>query len=334
MKSINAYYISIVLIGVFLWFVYSNQTTTEVSFFGFAETRETEINYNHSVLVNRILVVPGQKVQQGDVLLNISRIKSKETLQEQEYLIKELNSKISKWNSDKDSDLKILENEYNVEIDKLNLEKANLQKELDYQRDLINTIDSNVSKEDDNLLLKRKIDEIVKHKQWLSEQFNTKKKAIETEKLKGTQPLYDEIQKLRAEKDFEDAHRVQNIEVKAPTDGLIGNIQCKAAEHITAYKTLLSFYEPNPSYIKAYVHENLILSVNLNDKFKVQSIKDPTYFVEGTVSGLGSRIVEIPERLRKHPDLKTYGREVTIKIEQQNSFLQKEKVALDLLKDQ
>jgi hypothetical protein len=47
---------------------------------------------------------------------------------------------------------------------------------------------------------------------------------------------------------------------------------------------------------------------------------------------LGSRIVEIPERLRKNPDLKTYGREVLIAIPPSNLFLQKEKVILNLLK--
>ena len=50
------------------------------------------------------------------------------------------------------------------------------------------------------------------------------------------------------------------------------------------------------------------------------------------ITGLGSRIVEIPDRLRKNPDLKTYGREVLISIPPTNFFLQKEKVILNLLK--
>jgi hypothetical protein len=40
----------------------------------------------------------------------------------------------------------------------------------------------------------------------------------------------------------------------------------------------------------------------------------------GRVSGLGQCVVEIPERLRKIPELKTYGREVLIEIPHDNSF--------------
>jgi hypothetical protein len=48
----------------------------------------------------------------------------------------------------------------------------------------------------------------------------------------------------------------------------------------------------------------------------------------GVISGLGHRIIEIPERLRKIPELRTYGREVLIEIPNNNHFLQKEKVLL------
>jgi hypothetical protein len=49
------------------------------------------------------------------------------------------------------------------------------------------------------------------------------------------------------------------------------------------------------------------------------------------VIGMGHRIVEIPERLRKIPEIKTYGREVLIQIPSDNKFLQKEKVVLTFI---
>ncbi|HRW74331.1 MAG TPA: hypothetical protein P5563_00425 [Saprospiraceae bacterium] len=50
----------------------------------------------------------------------------------------------------------------------------------------------------------------------------------------------------------------------------------------------------------------------------------------GQVVALGTRVVEIPERLRKMPEIKTYGREILVAIPPANEFLQKEKVQLFL----
>ena len=126
--------------------------------------------------------------------------------------------------------------------------------------------------------------------------------------------------------DFDLSQQKQDITVTAPMDGLIGNIFCKEAEHISSYKTLLTFYEPHSGIIKGYVHEDLTLQVAIGSQFRVSSLKDDSKYYDGKVVGLGSRIVEIPARLRKVADLKTYGREVLIEIEKNNTFLQKEKV--------
>ena len=50
--------------------------------------------------------------------------------------------------------------------------------------------------------------------------------------------------------------------------------------------------------------------------------------VEGDVVGVGSRIVEYPVRLRKRQDIQIWGREVLIKIPENNAFLLGEKVRI------
>ncbi|MEM6319895.1 MAG: hypothetical protein AAF960_19645, partial [Bacteroidota bacterium] len=147
----------------------------------------------------------------------------------------------------------------------------------------------------------------------------------------GENPYQAEIRRLEAEKKFDQANKKIPLQMEAPTDGVIGNIYCKEAEHIPSYKTLVSFYEPNPSLVKGFVQEDLILHVALQDSFLVRSTKDPVATCYGIVTGLGSRIIEIPERLRKIPTMKTYGREVLVSIPKTNNFLQKEKVILEFL---
>jgi hypothetical protein len=70
------------------------------------------------------------------------------------------------------------------------------------------------------------------------------------------------------------------------------------------------------------------MKVNVGDSLEVYSLKVPGMVYDGVVTGLGSRIVEIPSRLRKLPEFKTYGQEVILSIPVVNGFLQKEKVGL------
>ena len=55
------------------------------------------------------------------------------------------------------------------------------------------------------------------------------------------------------------------------------------------------------------------------------------YSCRGIVTGLGSRVVETPVRLRKIPEVSTYGREILVSIPPDNSFIQKEKVVIEFL---
>jgi len=123
------------------------------------------------------------------------------------------------------------------------------------------------------------------------------------------------------------------LDILAPSDGLIGNIPCKEGENFPSFKTFINFYERNPTIVKGFVHESLILQVKVGDSLLVSSTLHPEQHITGIVTGLGSRIVEIPERLRKMPDIKTYGREVLIAIPAENNFLQKEKVMLNSLNE-
>jgi len=144
----------------------------------------------------------------------------------------------------------------------------------------------------------------------------------------GNKPIQEQISLLNAEQAFDASQEVLNIDVQAPASGLVGNINCKEHEHVQSYSTLLSFYEPHSSIVTGFVHEDVTVAVAIGDVFQVSSLTEPLVTYEGVVTGLGSRIVEIPTRLRKLVSVKSYGREINISISPENNFLQKEKVSL------
>jgi multidrug resistance efflux pump len=328
-RYFNLFYIVLVLlaIGAILVLPGAKQATS-LSFYGFAESNETEINYNYPVVVESILVTPGEEVKEGQTLLKITRIKSKEVLSDQDFKISELRSEAQMWKEKNQDKLRVEQIQLDNALAAIDEEVSQIQKEMAYKKSLVEGLSTIESAAVDYSPLEAKISELKNKKTRLRQESQLKRDVINKELAMGDNPYIQKINRLQQEKDFEISQAKQDIVVTAPMDGLIGNIYCKAAEHITSYKTLMTFYEPHTGTIKGYVHEDLTLQVDIGSKFKVSSIKDQSISYTGQVVGLGSRIVEIPIRLRKNPDFKTYGREVVIEIDKNNTFLQKEKVAI------
>ncbi len=332
MKKINIFYLFVVILGAAIFWLLKPQNSEELSFYGFAESDETEINYNYPVLVDRIMVTPGQMVEQGDTLLHISRVKSKERYEDQHSRIAELQSEYRTWKNGKQQNIEELEERLKLNLRRYQDEITALEKEIAYKKELAASLSSISVEEVRYTPLTDKITEIRKRIEDAKVTTQLKSSGLLAEINDAKNPLKIQIDRLQNELNFNQSQEKIQLEVLAPTDGIVGNVSCKEAEHVSSYTTLLSFYEPHTSLIKGYVHEDLTLQVSLDDNFEISSLKDPTIKFEGKVIGLGSRIVEIPPRLRKLVDFKTYGREVLVEIPKDNSFLLKEKVSLSLLK--
>jgi len=328
MNRLNLFYVFTILLGCGIFVLLRPMSREEISFFGFAENLETEINYNYSVVINKILVKPGQAVSQGDTLLYLTKINRKTTLADQEYKISTLKAEQELWNTKKENELKQLRSTYTKRQEDLNVAIADLESELTYKRQIVRGL--NITTPDTNIYtpIKNELSAKRAQREQLKRSHDQAMEGIHAEINKGKLPYLSKISLLKAEQEFDNSQLLIDIAVVAPTDGLIGAIHCKEEEHIPPFKSLLTFYEPHPSIVHGYVHEDLVLRVNLNDQFTITSLKEENIQYHGKVTGLGSRIVEIPSRLRKVSDIKTYGRKVYLEIPADNKFLQKEKVGL------
>lgn len=333
-RYFNAFYIVLILLAIAgLYILRNSENKTTLSFYGFAESNETEINYNYPVVVESILVKPGQEVRAGQTLLKIARLKSKEVLSDQDFKINALRTESQLWKQKKEDRLRLEQLQLNNALAVVDEQLSQLRKELTYKKSLVEGLSTIESSAVDYSPIEGEITELENKKTRLKQEAQLQMDVIKKELALGDNPYRQQISRLQREKDFEASQVKQDIIVTAPTSGLIGNIFCKEAEHIVSYKTLMTFYEPHSGVIKGYVHEDLTLQVEIGTKFKVSSLKDQSISYDGVVVGLGSRIVEIPARLRNLPEFKTYGREVLIEIDKNNTFLQKEKVAISHVAD-
>lgn len=329
MKIINIFYLSVALVAGILYYVLVfNANDNEISFFGFSESNETKINYNYSVIIDSLLISPGEQVMAGDTLMHITRKKAKETLSSQSYKIDQLQAEQNLWLQKKNNDVEEIITRQTSSLKEIDAEISQIENEIKFKTSLSEGLKSIEIKKVDYKPLHEKIEELRIERNNTIDIANKKIENLKNEIAIGNSPIRPQINKLNADIIFEESQKEIKIFLTAPSNGLIGSIGCKEKEHISSFETLLTIYEPHSGLIRGYVHENLTLEVKENDQFEVASLKDPNIKYTGTVTGLGSRIIEIPNRLRKNPAIKTYGREVLIEISQDNEFLQKEKVSL------
>lgn len=331
MKNFNLFYVVVILLATAGIFFFKNQTKDTLSFYGFAESNDTAINYNYPVVVKKIMVSDGNRVQKGDTLMVLARIKSKETLADQGYRISELRAQEAIWNQRKTSEKEELFISRKARLTEIDQKIESLEKERNFKISLAEKVTSIELGEENYKPLLDAINSLKAEKQLIIESYDQKELSLNKELAIGNNPYQEQIKKLKAEIIFEEEQKIQYFYVTAPAEGIIGAITCKEEEHIPSFKTLLIFYEPHSGIIKSYVHENFTAKVKLNDQFKVSSLKDPNISYLAKVTGLGSRIIETPTRLRKIPEIKSYGREILLEITKENDFLQQEKVKLTFI---
>ena len=331
MKHLNLYYIAIICIGILLWQLNNTLVTEVVSFYGFAENKETEINYNSAIAIANIHVQPGAYVKANTPLLEVYQIQSKQVMKEEPYQIAELQAQEIVWKTEKEQNINRLQTKRRMEEERIATDIHKLQQQKSFDQSIYSKLKSVPAKKNTHQPVSDRIEALERELSLIKSTYRKQIKAVQQELVVGKNPYRINIERLEAQEQFDRSNQKRLIQILAPTDGLVGNIHCKEAEHKPAYETLISFYEPNPTLVKGFVQNHLLMHVNLRDSFIVRSTKDATITCKGEVIGLGSRIIEIPERLRKMPEIKAYGREVLVSIPPVNRFLQKEKIILEFI---
>ncbi len=331
MKRINFHLIAIALTVLFLlgynW-QYGNETFV---FFGFAENRETEIRLENPVIIDAVNVSAGSKVLKGDILLEATRASLELATSDLNHEVAKLQSQFKTWESGLEANIRSLKAQKVARQSEIQYQIDQLESKMSINESLVQGLESIAAAKGESMRSpdKIRIEGLKTEMNLVVKPLESEIKKLEQELFASKNPLKIQIEKLKNELGYVQQEE-ENLIIYAPSDGVIGSIFCKVGEQIPSFATLITFYEENPTQVKSYVLESLLLNVQMGDSILIQSGVQMDVKCMGTVIGMGSRIVEIPERLRKNPNFKTYGREIQIAIPANNNFLQKEKVILKL----
>lgn len=294
-----------------------------LEYYGIAENQVKNINLEYPVEILKIYKFQGEAVYPGDTLIKLRRVDLETKRQNLEFDKLQNEKKILYDKQDFNSNLKLLENNlkdikalYQLKFDDLN-HKLQLQKELIVQ--VLSSSESTVS--ETTLLLKE-----LKEKEKLEiagvelkiNNLKNEFKAIHEGNLIRRAKLENEITIVtKAE---------QNLDLKCTEAGVIGQLEFSQGDKIPAYTCLMKIYGTHPNIVTIYIGDNQLNSLQIGDSVEIQSMNTLDYTLKGCVNALGTRITTLPERLKKIPELRAWGREIQIKIPNENELLQGEKV--------
>ena len=315
---------------VLITLTYQREST---NFYGIAETREITVNSKVTVEIRKINVNEGQLVEKGTLLVELGSPEL--TLQ-----INQISHQIDQLKAEKG----ISKSEIESSIRELQAQKASIVSDISYRiKQLENKyrINKNLSSglkslnksknsNSENNPIQLQIAALKEEQKLSVSPINIKINLLRKELDESESPIKIRVQKLEEELRLLEQEN-QKLNIYSQISGIIGSVNFKAGEKVAPFVPILTVHARTPSFVKGYIHENVYSKMEVNDKVNVTSVSDSCNYVEGTVAGVGARIVEYPLRLRKHPDIALWGREIIIKIPENNDFILGEKVLISSL---
>ena len=298
-------------------------------FYGIAENQIRAINLQYPVEIKEIKVALGEKLDSGQLLARLYRTDLPIKINDINYEIRELQVKRYMDIEQLQANATQLEAKraallvtYDQKIAQLETERSAQVKVLSS----IKTIDLESSKNSGipDIHLQR-IESLKKEKSLEIKQLDVDLTQTKAQIELAQAPVDLRIKKLEGELELIKKQEAE-LELFAPQPGIVGQLDFMAGEKIEAYTVIMRIYGMHSNVVTTYIGDGRLAAIKLGDTLMVSSINQPEYQVPGVVQGLGTRIKELPERLRRIPDLKAWGREVQLQIPLSNSFLQGEKV--------
>lgn len=319
---------AVVATAALTWFFHGDRA----EFRGIAEDSKAVVSSESAVEVLELLVQPGQIVKVGDTLVRLRSPELAMRLAEVQHDIEGATGDADMNQSESRRRAAQLRAEFASKRAELMGEIRNLSDLHTRNRSLLagfkamglETLDT------DSTGLQEQIRAL--HHQIAVEEAGMRNQVALLEGSKGSmnrlaasreQSLRNELALLR-----EDEKRLVIVSTIA---GVVDSINHHVGEKVSPFSPILTISGHRPALVRGYVHERVRTDLALGDSIEVLALGMRPAKVRGAVAGLGSRIVELPARMWKAPNVPLWGREVIVRIDTTNPLLQGEMVSVHRL---
>ena len=328
-RRINSFYVVIAVLFVSLLTVNNRYFKGSNSFLGVTFSKNYKINAEKSAVIDAVYVVPGQTVQPGDLLIEL-------TSQELTLEIRKLEKEVQLLKSEKlekqkllESEIKLLESEKRIIRNDTESEISLIQNKIDLNRSLADKIlsdsESPISK-DSLTALELKIRSIRAKGELEIEAVDIKEQDLRQDHGFDQSQIQAKIDLAQQELDWKLLEE-ERLNKYATFAGVIENVYVKEGEQIEAFTSVVSINPLHPTSAVGYLVGTKNRDKVLGEAVVITSLDHKELSATGRIIGFGS-IVELPEILQKSTAVKAFGLEVFIEIPEQNGLPVGEKIII------
>lgn len=327
MKKINSFYIIIAVFFAGMLTLNSFFFQGSQSFLGITYSKVHKINAEKSSIIGTVHVVPGQTVNAGDILVELE---SPELNLEISKLGKEIQLLESeKKEKDKllESKIKLLDSERTILNGEIENDIRLIQNEINLNTSLTNQILKNQNKaanKDSLTALQLEIESIREKGKLRLEAIDIRVADIQQDHQFDQSQMQSKIELAQEELNWR-LEEKKRLNKYATSAGVIENVYVKTGEEVEAFSSLISINPENPSSVVGYMVGSKERNKTLGEKVIIRSLEEAELETEGRIIGFGS-VVALPEILQKSTAVKAFGLEVFIEIPEENNFAVGEKI--------
>jgi multidrug resistance efflux pump len=331
MRGINGFYLFIIALCAGMLFInakyFRGSTFSNV---GITYAKEYKISSDRSGRIKSVRVVPGQEVQTGDLLLEMENADLDIQIIKLSTQIKSLQKEKEEKKQLLHSKIEYMEAESGIKLEELDSEMQMIASEQALNRRLTDRyglaagptapLQAGLGPEDlrvSSLVEKRKL-----HKQAAGIRMKDFRKDHQTSLMlldNQMDLLNRELALLKDQK--------KKLNKYATEPGVIKSVSVLNGEEVDAFAPIITINPTHPSSVVGYSVGTASHNAVLGQRVTVSSFDDKRNAVQGEVIGFGG-IVELPLILQKSTAVKAFGKEVFIKVDENNHFATGEKVLI------
>ncbi|MGI9284041.1 MAG: HlyD family secretion protein [Pseudomonadales bacterium] len=301
-------------------------------FFGIADDQEQTIRFKAPVEIVSYGFVSGQKVATGDLIVEVRRLDLEaelqiiqERIQALKFGNREARASMQSEIVQLQADLQAATTELDSQIRRLRARESAARSFLDGMTREGNAVASGES------AVQQEIASLQVRERALKRSTAAKINDLNSRLTTPERPIDAQIAELVKQQQNLERQRTE-LSVYAKIEGRVGSVLFKVGDTVPPYQPVLTVHGSKPTFVKGYIHENVLNDVTLDQTVWVRSANSmhASVWHEGVVESLGSRIVEFPVRLKVNPLAQAWGREVVVRLEDDHVLLLGEKVSVQL----
>ena len=287
------------------------------------EPQKTAISFPKPVRIRALHVKPGERVKEGDVLVEVERPDLELDIQKVNNTMEQVRTEIAKEEENFEAKQRVNQLDLQQELAALEKQLSVLMEERKSDSIVFRTFNQ-ASDSFSNTAYDVRKKSLIREMQITNNRYvqeRRRQKAIfdrdvESLKLRESR-LLEEHEALLTEQ--------QNLKRFATFNGTIGNVSVQLQELVPPYRTIMSIYDEDPNIIRAFMNEQADVEVSTGQKVRVEAFSRSNQ-VEGEIVEIGSRIVSYPRQMNPNNANPMWGKELFVQIPDKSGFLNGEKV--------